>query len=149
MTARTRKSPSSSRPQSARRSPSHKDELLDEALDQSFPASDPPAMLEPTTRRRGRRERAPSAGGREAEGRSGPAGRADVVRLFGDIEDHKIVEILATGASFREMEEAAAWLVREDDVMGNLRRPLTGKAARVYEIVGREEEELDEDTARR
>ncbi len=76
-------------------------------------------------------------------------GRADVVRMFGDIEDHKIVEILATGASASELEEAAAYLVREDDVMGELRRPLTGRAARVYEIVHREPDEVDEDSARR
>jgi len=41
-------------PQSARKKPKpspqekpHLDELLDEALDETFPASDPPAMLEP------------------------------------------------------------------------------------------------------
>jgi hypothetical protein len=28
----------------------HRDELLDEALDESFPASDPPAMTEPSDR---------------------------------------------------------------------------------------------------
>jgi hypothetical protein len=42
------------KPQSAPRKPKpspqekrHLDELLDEALDETFPASDPPAMLEP------------------------------------------------------------------------------------------------------
>jgi hypothetical protein len=41
-------------PQSVRKKPKpsaqekrHLDELLDEALDETFPASDPPAMLEP------------------------------------------------------------------------------------------------------
>ncbi|MFP3943484.1 MAG: hypothetical protein ACLFWF_06310 [Alphaproteobacteria bacterium] len=76
-------------------------------------------------------------------------GRADIVRLFGDIEDQKIVEILATGASHAELEQAAAYLLHEDDVMGELRRPLTGRAARVYEIVHREPDEVDEDLARR
>ena len=42
------------KPQSAKKKPKpspqekrHLDELLDEALDETFPASDPPAMLEP------------------------------------------------------------------------------------------------------
>ena len=75
--------------------------------------------------------------------------RADVIRLLGDLDDHKVVEILGTGASYPELEQVAAWLEREDDVMGELRRPLTGNAARIYEIVSREEDEVDLDSARR
>lgn len=76
-------------------------------------------------------------------------GRSDVIRLLGDLDDHKVVEILGTGAGFPELEQVAAYLEQEDDVMGDLRRPLTGKAAQVYEIVSREPDEVDEDSARR
>ena len=76
-------------------------------------------------------------------------GRGEITRLFGNIEDHKIVQILAARPSHTDLEAAAAWMAQEDDVMGELRRPLTGKAARIYEIVGREPDELDEDSARR
>lgn len=77
-----------------------------------------------------------------------PVGRTEIVHLFGDIDDHKVVEILETGANLVELEEAAAWLAEESDVMGELRKPLMGKAALVHEIVSRGEEE-DEDSARR
>jgi hypothetical protein len=36
----------------------HREELLDEALAQTFPASDPPAMLEPGIRQRKKRRKA-------------------------------------------------------------------------------------------
>lgn len=77
-----------------------------------------------------------------------PITHDDVVRLFGGLEDHTVAEILATGASYEELEEAAAWLAQEDDVMGEMERPLTGAAGRVYELVSRETEE-DENGARR
>lgn len=38
----------------------HLDDLLDEALDETFPASDPPAMLEPT----------PNSGKEDTDGKS-------------------------------------------------------------------------------
>ena len=41
-----------------------------------------------------------------------------------------------------------AWVAGEDDVMGEERKPLTGAAAAVYEIVMRDEEYADEDRAR-
>lgn len=71
--------------------------------------------------------------------------RDDVVRLFGNISDQRIADILATGASLEEMEQAAAWLAQEDDVMGELERPLTGAAAEVYEIVASDPLLLDEE----
>ncbi len=66
--------------------------------------------------------------------------RDDVVHLLGDISDHKVVEILGTGATLEELEEAAAWLAGESDVMGEERLPLAGAAAKVYEIIARNEE---------
>jgi hypothetical protein len=47
MTDRPEKSPVPSNAESAKQAKKHKDELLDEALKQTFPASDPPAMLQP------------------------------------------------------------------------------------------------------
>ncbi len=66
--------------------------------------------------------------------------RDDVIHLLGDISDHKVVEILETGATLEELEEAAAWLAGESDVMGEERLPLAGAAAKVYEIIARNEE---------
>ena len=65
--------------------------------------------------------------------------RDDVIHLLGDVSDHKVVEILETGATLEQLEEAAAWLAGESDVMGEERLPLTGAAAKVYEIIARDE----------
>ena len=64
----------------------------------------------------------------------------DIVRLFGQLTDHSIVEILETGANTEQLEEAAAWLAGENDVMGDARLPLEGPAARVYDILIRDPE---------
>ena len=48
MTDRPRKPPPIPKdPGSAQQKKKHQDELLDEALKETFPASDPPAMLQP------------------------------------------------------------------------------------------------------
>ena len=65
--------------------------------------------------------------------------RDDVIHLLGDVSDHKVVEILETGTTLEQLEEAAAWLAGESDVMGEERLPLTGAAAKVYEIIARDE----------
>ena len=64
----------------------------------------------------------------------------DIRRLFGEIDAHCTVEILDSGASLAELEEVAAHLARETDVMGELERPLTGRALRLYEMLRAEEE---------
>lgn len=64
----------------------------------------------------------------------------DIVALFGDMTDHSIVEILESGANMEQLEEAAAWLAGENDVMGDARLPLEGPAARVYDILIRDQQ---------
>jgi hypothetical protein len=65
------------------------------------------------------------------------------VRLCGDIEDWKIGAITGSGASYAELEEAVAWSMGEDDVMGEARKPLTGRVAQVHEILTRDEEDKE------
>jgi len=70
--------------------------------------------------------------------------RADVRRLLGDIDDHKLAEIVASGATIADLERAAAYLAQETDVMGELEKPLTGHAGLIYELVRRDEAESEE-----
>lgn len=64
-----------------------------------------------------------------------PLKQEDIVHLFGSIEDHTIVEILNTNTTINDLEEIAMRLDQEDDVLGELRKPLTAAAARVYDIL--------------
>ncbi|MYM56286.1 hypothetical protein [Thalassovita mangrovi] len=69
----------------------------------------------------------------------------EVKRLFGDINDHMIVEIENSGATMVELEEVAAHLAQETDVMGELERPLTGRALQIYTLLRRADEAWEED----
>ncbi len=74
-----------------------------------------------------------------------PTVTRDLVReLFGDITDAKIAAVLAVGPTLEDIEEAVAWAAGESDVMGEERLPLTGIAARVYEIVAADEDYAEE-----
>lgn len=64
----------------------------------------------------------------------------DIIALFGEMTDHSVVEILETGANLEQLEEAAAWLAGETDVMEGAQLPLQGPAARVYDIAVRDPE---------
>jgi hypothetical protein len=72
---------------------------------------------------------------------------ADILHRFGPIADHLASEILDLRPSPGELEVAAAYIAGLTDVMGEVRAPLTGKAARVFEIVSRDEL-LDEEELR-
>ncbi|MFZ5616280.1 MAG: hypothetical protein ACOZAA_03020 [Pseudomonadota bacterium] len=67
-----------------------------------------------------------------------PADKERLIRLFGPIADHTVAEIFRTGADDEALEEAAMRLESQDDVMGDLRKPLAGLAARVHDIVTRD-----------
>ncbi len=68
----------------------------------------------------------------------------DIRQLFGPVTDQVVVDILEVGASFTDLEEVALRLAQEDDVLGDLRRPLTGASARVYDILISVEDFRDE-----
>ncbi|MFZ5610381.1 MAG: hypothetical protein ACOY99_12330 [Pseudomonadota bacterium] len=77
--------------------------------------------------------------------RHGSIGRETLIALFGELSDQTVVEIMATGASLEALEAAAMWLAGADDVMGEMERPLTPAAARVLEILIREEAAPEEE----
>lgn len=60
---------------------------------------------------------------------------SEILRLFGTIEDHRIEEILELNPSLDELEVTAAYVAGINDVMGKEHRPLSGKSAKIYEIV--------------
>ncbi len=69
-------------------------------------------------------------------------GRADgglthdeVVALVGDLEDDAIAEIIATGATARDLDEAIAWAESESDVMGELERRMGEATTTIYRIL--------------
>jgi len=64
---------------------------------------------------------------------------AEVLRLFGALDGHKVREIVTLKPSVEELEVTAAYLAGMDDIMGKERRPLTGNAASIYAIVTRDE----------
>ena len=73
---------------------------------------------------------------------------SEILHLFGPIEDHKLVEIMDLEPSSSELEIAAAYTAGMSDVMGEERIPLSGNAARILEIVSRDDL-LAEEEARR
>lgn len=82
---------------------------------------------------------------RQLEGaRLETVGRDDLKRIFGEIEDSKIIEILALRPTMPEVEEAAMWLAGNGDVLAKSGHPLAGVTAAIVDIMSAgEEEELD------
>ncbi|NNU79431.1 hypothetical protein HMH01_03175 [Halovulum dunhuangense] len=72
-------------------------------------------------------------------------GARDVTHILGPLDAHLVAEILASGATVAELEEVAAYLAGADDVMGDLRRPLTGRAALVHDMLRRQDDDPDAD----
>ena len=68
----------------------------------------------------------------------------DIKRLFGDLDDHTIAEIEASGATMNELEEVVAYLAQETDVMGDLHRSLSGRALTIYDLLRSQDAQWDE-----
>lgn len=68
-----------------------------------------------------------------------PPSYEELVRLVGELEPARLAEIELLHATISEIEEAVAFATGEDDVMGEARIPLIGRAAEVYEIITSDE----------
>lgn len=67
--------------------------------------------------------------------------REDVLHLCGELPDWKIAKIIASEASYQDLETAVVWAQGEDP--GPDHHPLEGKVAYLHEIItaGEEPEE--------
>ena len=63
----------------------------------------------------------------------------DIVRLFPGIQDHAVVEILATEASISELEAASSLLGNQDNGLIEAKRQAGGQLPRVLDILARAE----------
>lgn len=68
-------------------------------------------------------------------------GRVELMRILGDIDDVKVIEILALNPSLDDVEEAAAWLIGNRDVLARDGRALTSAASAIVELLATDEEE--------
>lgn len=64
----------------------------------------------------------------------------DLKRILGEIEDAKVLEILNLNPTEVDLEEAAEWAVGDGDIIDRQGHPLTGKAARIFDILMRDGE---------
>ena len=76
---------------------------------------------------------------------TGPCGAAathdDLLRIAGDIDERKVLDILALSPTIAEVEEAAIWAEGNGDVLAKTGRPLTGIPAEIFDILTADEEE--------
>src|SRR5262249_4276862 len=82
---------------------------------------------------------------RKGEADSEPATPDDAKRLLGDADESKIAEILAVKPTIWELEEAAIWHRGDGDVLGKSGRALSGKSARIFEILSADDEDESRD----
>jgi hypothetical protein len=78
---------------------------------------------------------------RKDESDSEPATPDDARRLLGDADESKIAEILAMQPTIWELEQAAIWHRGDGDVLGKAGQALSGKAARIFEILSTDDED--------
>jgi hypothetical protein len=69
------------------------------------------------------------------------ATRADVLRFVRDVDERKVLEILALYPTVAEIEQAALWAAGDGDVLAKSGHPLSGIAAQVFDILTADEEE--------
>jgi hypothetical protein len=89
----------------------------------------------------------PSIGKERTTGLAGVADKLtheQIAGVVGEIDDMRAAEIIATGATIEELEEAVAWAARESDVMGDLRLRGSSVVGQVYDLLTAEEKLGDE-----
>jgi hypothetical protein len=73
---------------------------------------------------------------------------SEIVRRSGTIDNHKVAEIIYLNPSPDELEVVESYLAGMTNVMGNERRPLSGKAASIYDIVTSDDIDSEEEHPR-
>jgi hypothetical protein len=67
--------------------------------------------------------------------------RDDIIRLFGDVEDEAVVEVLGLEPTIDEFEQAYVWLEGEGDRLSRTGHPQSERIGRMIDILRVEEEE--------
>jgi len=73
-----------------------------------------------------------------------PATAAEIIEIVGPLEDAVLMRIVETGATPGEVLEAFTWATADDQIGTELEHLPRGVVAQVYDILKREEPELDE-----
>ena len=68
-----------------------------------------------------------------------PRQTQSIGELLRHLDATKIAAVIATGATTAQVEEALLWAEGESDVLGKTGHPLTGAAARVFDILTAED----------
>ncbi len=74
--------------------------------------------------------------------RPAAAGRDQVTRILGKMDDAKITEILALKPTLEQLEEAALWASGNGDVLAKRNHPLGAVVAAIVDIMTADEEEF-------
>ncbi|HYD32219.1 MAG TPA: hypothetical protein VEB64_15360 [Azospirillaceae bacterium] len=70
--------------------------------------------------------------------------RDQVIEICGRLDDMKIANIIATGANPAELMEARTWMVSDDYLGGDLGRSVSGRVARLIEVLRADEPDWDD-----
>ncbi len=69
--------------------------------------------------------------------------RDDIAHSVAHLDDVKAAEVIAAGATVRDLDEAIAWAAGESDAMGELGHPLSSVTALIYDVLTAAEEPED------
>jgi hypothetical protein len=70
--------------------------------------------------------------------------RDQVIEICGRLDDMRIANIIATGASPAELMEARTWLASDDYLGGDLGRSANGRVARLVDLLRADENDWDD-----
>lgn len=73
-----------------------------------------------------------------------PVTRDQVIEICGRLDDMKIASIIGTGATTAELMEARTWMVSDDYLGEALQRPVSGRVAKLVELLKADEAEWDD-----
>ncbi|WP_207478153.1 hypothetical protein [Arenibaculum pallidiluteum] len=70
--------------------------------------------------------------------------RDQVIEICGRLDDMRIAAIIGTGADTAELMEARTWLNSDDYLATALKRSVSGRVARLVELLRADETEWDD-----